>query len=168
MFSVFELYEYARRVRRRFAQKLAELDWAEVERNREASFYSMKNILLHMVDNEDWMVNYVVAGRPQEYVRRRWSEYRSMGEVFAHMDEVEAKTQAYLSRADEEELKRRVKLTLQSGEEFELSVEECILQTFTEQLYHMGELIALLWQMQVEPPPMQWFYNNPRAKTQTK
>ena len=49
------------------------------------------------------------------------------------------------------------------GAVFNLSVEECLLQTFTEQLYHMGELIALLWQLNIEPPQMQWFYNNPRS-----
>jgi hypothetical protein len=29
----------------------------------------------------------------------------------------------------------------------------------------MGELIALLWQEDIEPPKMQWFFNNPRAST---
>jgi hypothetical protein len=29
----------------------------------------------------------------------------------------------------------------------------------------MGELIALLWQEDIEPPRMQWFWNNPRTRT---
>jgi uncharacterized damage-inducible protein DinB len=33
-----------------------------------------------------------------------------------------------------------------------MTVEESLFQTFTEQLYHLGEMIALLWQDGVEPP----------------
>ena len=164
MFTISELYAYACRVRRRFAEKLSELPWAKVDRNREASFYSMKNILLHMVDNEDWIVNWVIPGRGGEYVRRKWAEYTSMETVLTHLEEVERKTRAWLLSMDEEELKRKVKLTLSSGAEFDLAVEECLIQSFTEQIYHMGELIALMWQDNVEPPQMQWFWNNPRLE----
>jgi uncharacterized damage-inducible protein DinB len=163
VFSVFELYEYAATVRRKFVEKLATLPWSEVEKNREASFYSMKNIVLHMIDNEDWIVNYVIPGELHKYVRRKWSEYKSMDEVIAHLNEVEAKTRRFLFTLDDKTLSKKVTLKLQSGEQFELSVEECLFQSFTEQLYHMGELIALMWQINIEPPPMQWFYNTTKS-----
>ncbi|MGA8905698.1 MAG: DinB family protein [Candidatus Bathyarchaeia archaeon] len=163
MFAISELYDYASCVRRRFADRLAELPWETLERNREASFYSMKNILLHMVDNEDWIVNWVIPGRSGDYVRRKWVEYTSIGMVLAHLEEVEKKTRAWLAGIDEDGLRRKVRFTLSSGNEFELVIEECLLQSFTEQLYHMGELIALMWQENIEPPKMQWFWNNPRS-----
>ncbi|MBI4257402.1 MAG: hypothetical protein HY619_00460 [Thaumarchaeota archaeon] len=81
-----------------------------------------------------------------------------------HLNEVEGKTHRYLEVADENELQRRVKFALSSGDIFDLSNEESILQTFTEQIYHIGELIALLWQENIEPPRMQWFWNNPRTR----
>jgi uncharacterized damage-inducible protein DinB len=81
-----------------------------------------------------------------------------------YSNEVEKRTNAYLDKADERELARRVNFTVRFGS-FDLSAEECLLQSFTEQLYHMGELIALLWQEDIEPPKMQWFFNNPRAST---
>ena len=163
MFEISELYAYASRVRRRFAGKLEDLSWAEVERNREASFYSMKNILLHMLDNEDWIVNWVIPGRSGEYVRRKWAEYTSMRMVLAHLDEIEGRNRTWLTGLDEQALKRKVNFTLSSGANFDLTVEECLFQSFTEQMYHMGELIALMWQHNVEPPQMQWFWNNPRT-----
>jgi uncharacterized damage-inducible protein DinB len=164
MFTVSELYDYASRVRRKFADRLAELSWEALERNREASFYSLKNILLQIVDNEDWIVNWVIPGRGDEYVRRKSAEYTSMKMVLERLQAVEGRTKAWLTDMDEEALKRRVKFTPSSGAEFSLSVEECLLQSFTEQLYHIGELIALMWQENVEPPRMQWFWNNPRTK----
>jgi uncharacterized damage-inducible protein DinB len=159
-----ELYSYASTVRRNFAQKLAELPYSVIERNREASFYSMKNILLHMIDNEDWIVGWVIHGKSQEYVRKKSAEYTTMEMMLRHLDEVEARTRDYLKTAQEAELSRRVDFVLSSGKSFNLSVEESLFQSFTEQLYHLGELIALLWQDNIEPPRMQWFWNNPREQ----
>jgi uncharacterized damage-inducible protein DinB len=163
MFEIIELYEYSSRVRRRFAEKLAQLPLDTVAKNREASFYSMKNILLHMIDNEDWMVNWVIPGKSQAYVRKKWEEYADMAAVLNHLNEVEKGTRAYLQGSTQEDFRRRVDFTVSSGT-FNLTVEECLFQSFTEQLYHIGELIALLWQENVEPPRMQWFWNNPREQ----
>jgi uncharacterized damage-inducible protein DinB len=165
MFSIEELHQYPSRVRRKFANKLAELPWSEVEKNREASFYSMKNILLHMIDNEDWIVNWVIRNRSKDYVRRKSEEYTSVKLIFDHLEEVEEKSRQYLAKLDYAELTRRVKLTTSAGQAFDLAVEECLFQSFTEQIYHLGELIALFWQDNIEPPKMQWFWNNPRTNS---
>lgn len=164
MIDIKELYQYWSSVRRRFLEKLETLPWEVVIKNREASWYSMKDILLHIIDNEDMIVGWQVRDRGAEYHRTRdWAEYTTMQMIRDHLDEVEKKTKAYLEQAGEQELARRVNFTVRSGT-FDLSVEDCLLQSFTEQLYHMGELIALLWQENIEPPRMQWFWNNPRAR----
>jgi len=162
MFSIQELHQYSSRVRKKFANKLTELPWSEVEKNREASFYSMKNILLHVIDNEDWMVNWVIPGKLEDYVRRKSEEYTSMQMMLDHLEAVEGKSRRYFAKLDDAELGRSVKLTTSAKQTFNLTVEECLFQSFTEQLYHVGELIALLWQDNIEPPKMQWFWNNPR------
>ncbi len=159
--DIAELYEYSRTVRRRFSNKLSELSWEEVVKNREASFYSMKNVLLHMIDNEDWIVNYAIHEKSKEYSRRSSNDYTNMSMILEHLSEVEKKTLDYFSKATADELKRKVSFELSSGKKFDLTVEECLFQSFTEQLYHLGELICLFWQDDIEPPPMQWFYNKP-------
>lgn len=165
MLTINEIYEYSSRVRRKFLEKVAELPWEEAVKNREASYHSMKNILIHIIDNEDWIVNWVVHNRATEYKRARKPEdYTSIQMIREHLDEVERKTKAYLERADKEMLEKRVNFTLSSGQTFDLSVEDSLFQSFTEQLYHIGELIALLWQQNIEPPTMQYFYNNLGAR----
>ena len=164
MFSIAELYQYSSDVRKKFLEKLETLPWDEVTENREASYYSMRNILIHMIDNEDWIVNWVIYNRAGEYKReRRSEEYLDMKMIRNHLEDIERKTTVYLGGADEGEMRRRVNFTLSSGATFDLSVEESLFQSFTEQIYHLGELIALLWQKDIEPPRMQWFWNNPRA-----
>ena len=162
MFTIKELHQYSSKVRRAFLEKLESLPWETVTKNREASFYSMKDIMLHMIDNEDMVVSGQILRVPDYKRARDWEEYTDMLMIREHLDEVEKKTKAYLEKADENELGRRVNFTVRSGT-FDLSVEECLMQSFTEQLYHMGELIALLWQENIEPPRMQWFWNNPRT-----
>ena len=78
MLDIRELYEYAHKVRARFASKLSEIPWEEVCKNREASFYSIKNILLHMIDNEDWMVNWVIKEKQNQYLRKKWEDYTTI------------------------------------------------------------------------------------------
>jgi len=163
MFSIEELHQYSTSVRNNFATKLAELPWSDVEKNREASFYSMKNILLHMIDNEDWMVNWVIHNQSKDYARRKSEEYTGMKMIQDHLEEVEEKSARYFARLDVTELSRRVKFATMAGPTFDLTVEECLFQSFTEQIYHLGELIALFWQDNIEPPKMQWFWNNPRT-----
>jgi uncharacterized damage-inducible protein DinB len=173
LFTIKELHQYSSTVRRAFLEKLATLPWEAVTKNREASYYSMKDIMLHMIDNEEMIVSgqilknkpLTTAANKSTVVQgaRDWEEYRNMQMIREHLDDVEKKTRAYLEKADENELARRVNFTVRSGT-FDLSVEECLMQSFTEQLYHMGELIALLWQENIEPPKMQWFWNNPRMR----
>jgi uncharacterized damage-inducible protein DinB len=167
--SIPELYNYSSRVRRRFAIKLSELPWSEVTKNREASFYSMRNILIHIIDNEDWIVNWVIHNKSQEYKReKKADDYQTMDEVIEHLNKVEARTKEYLKSAaiKSSEFDRRINFVLSSGKVFDLSVEESLFQSFTEQIYHLGELIALLWQDDIEPPQMQWFWNNPRESSE--
>jgi uncharacterized damage-inducible protein DinB len=141
-----------------------ELSWDALERNREASHHSMKNILIHMMQNEEWIVNWVIQGKSTQYVWAPYKTFTDVGLIRSRLDDVEKRTRDYLHSATNEELSRRVVLTLDSGEQFELAVEECLFQSFTEQIFHLGELIALLWQDNIEPPKMQWFYNNPRRR----
>ena len=164
MFTIKELYQYSSDVRRKFLEKLDSMPWEEVTKNREASYYSMKDIMLHMIDNEDMIVRQQIL-KVSDYKRaREWEDYTNMQMIREHIDGVEKKTKVYLEKADERELGRRIDFTVRSGS-FDLSAEECLLQSFTEQLYHLGELVALLWQENIEPPRMQWFWNNPRLST---
>ena len=162
MFTIQELHEYSSRVRKSFASKLAELPWSEVEKNRESSFYSMKGILVHILENEDWMVNGVVHNKSKEYPRRKPDEFTSMKMVLDYLNQVEERSRRFFATLNDDVLAKRVKLVTAAGQTFDLAVEECLFQSFTEQLYHIGELISLFWQDNIEPPKMQWFWNNPR------
>jgi uncharacterized damage-inducible protein DinB len=122
----------------------------------------MKGILVHMIDNEDWMINGVISNKSKDYPRKKSAEFTSMKMVLDFLEQVDERSSSYFAQLNNVELARPVKLTISTGQTFDLTVEECLFQSFTEQLYHLGELIALFWQDNIEPPKMQWFWNNPR------
>ena len=74
MFTVRELHQYSSTVRWAFLEKLASLPWEAVTKNREASFYSMKDIMLHMIDNEDMVVSGQILKVPDYKKARDWDE----------------------------------------------------------------------------------------------
>jgi len=118
LLNIKDLYAYAHSVRSKFASKLSELPWEEV----------CKNTLLHIIDNEDWMVNWVIKGKIDQYVRRKWEDYTSIEQVLEHMPEVERKTDAYFRTLSSKELSRTSRLKVRDSE-FTLTVEECLLQS---------------------------------------
>ena len=109
------------------------------------------------------MLSSAILGKGRDYREKNFKAFHDMLAVLAYLDKVELKTRAYLKNVGERELRRKVRLQFSPrGAVYDMSVEECLYQSITEQLYHLGELIALLWQEDIKPPSMEWFSNNPR------
>lgn len=159
-----ELFEYDRTVRHRFLEVLARLPWAELIKNREASYHSLRNIFLHCLAVEEHLVQRFARGQRDPWPRIDFEAFEEWSMIKAWVQRVEAETDAFLTQLSEEALDHIVGFRRSCGEILPLTVEDVLLQCLTEQLYHRGELIALLWQMDVEPPPMQWFLNLPAAR----
>lgn len=72
------------------------------------------------------------------------------------MEHVEARLQKYVTSLTPKELSRIYTTTNDLGESVEISVEDVLIHLVEEEIHHRGEIIALLWQMGVEPPVMGW------------
>jgi len=150
------LLEYSHVLRNRYLEELAILPWEEVEKSRGASFDSMKNIFLHTLDAEDRMVNYVIPGRVKEWVSRSPDEFESIDSIRKRVKEVESKTRTYVARMTPAELERKVEVSRAGMPPVSVRVEDILIHVVFENVHHFGELIALLWQIDVEPPHMGW------------
>jgi uncharacterized damage-inducible protein DinB len=62
----------------------------------------------------------------------------------------------YLDPLPTKGLNKTYASTSDDGKTFEITAEDVLIHVFEEEVHHRGELIALLWQMNVEPPPMGW------------
>lgn len=154
MVEVRELLEYNQNVRHEYFEKLASIPWREFTKNREASFHSIRNIFIHALNAMDYWLDFV---QNEELLsKRKFDEYKTFDEVRAYMEHVENRMVGYLDSLLAGDLKGKHKVTCDGGETIEVTAEDILIHVFEEEVHHRGELIALLWQMNIEPPPMGW------------
>ena len=154
--DVRSLLEYNAEVRRRYFTTLTKLPWGEFVKNREASWHSMRNILIHTLGAIDHWLDFLQDEKRR--LRRDFDDYKSIEDVQAYMDHVEERMRNYLSSLTSEQLNRKYNVTNDAGQKIEITAEDVLVHVFEEEVHHRGELIALLWQVGVEPPLMGWKY----------
>ena len=161
MVTVQWLCNYDRKVRLRYLEKLMQLPWSELIKNREASHHSIRNITLHSLFVMYRLIEHVI--QEKEIDQMDFDAYDSPEKFKEYMKRVDDLIEGFMSTLTDSEVGRMVQFRRMDGSVTLMTVEEVLLQAFTEQMYHRGEIIALLWQMGVEPPPMQWFLNRPNT-----
>jgi uncharacterized damage-inducible protein DinB len=151
--NTLKLMEYSQFLRHKYLETLSKMPWEDVIKDRGASFPSLKDIFLHMVFVLDAYVNYALQGNPK-YPNFDNSDKDSIEKIQKYMEEVEAKANAYLSKVTPEELAKKIERKQRDGSTIQIPVEQMLLEFFQEETHHRGELIALLWQIDVAPPHM--------------
>ena len=150
-----ELLEYSQYLRHSYLEALGKLPWEEVVKDRGASFNSLRNIYLHSVSVLDFYVNHVIKG-DANYPRMNYDDYDNIEKIYKYLEQVESNANAYLNRVTPVELSRKIERKQRDGSTFIVTVEDILIDLFQEETHHRGELIALLWQMDVSPPHIGW------------
>ena len=153
--KVLKMLEYSQYLRHSYFDVLSKLSWDEFVKVRNASFDSLRDIFLHCVEVLDRYVNHRIRGNPEK-PRIDFNDYDSIEKVKAYLDQVESEVNEYLNKVTPEELVRVVTLKSKDGSSVQISVEDVLIHLFQEEIHHMGEFIALLWQMDIEPPHLGW------------
>jgi len=151
-----KLFEYSQTLRDRYLEQVAALPWEEIIRSRGASFDSLRNILLHTIDAEDKLVNYIIPRKAQEWVSRNPDDFPDMESIRKRAREAESKAKTYVAKLDSTELERKVEMPRRGTPSITVRVEDVLVHAALENIHHFGELIALLWQIDQEPPHMGW------------
>lgn len=158
--DAIRLIRYTHAARRRYLKTLGELPWDEVVKDRGASFSSIRDIFLHSLDMEDMVINYVIPGKYEEFsppiLRKDYGKFIDVGSVEKRVNEVEEKVDAYLSSLTQRELDMKRKLPWRKDLPIILRIEDILVFVAIENISHMGELIAVLWQMDKQPPFLSW------------
>lgn len=156
--EIRRLYAYNRAVLERYIRALERLPWAVVSKNRETGHRTMKDTMVHILIVHDAWVNYVAKGRVKELkaARNRFERPRSMREVKAFMAQVWYGVDSLLAAIDDKALRKRVKAPWMPGK---YTLADAFMQASIEQAHHLGEIIAVMWQMDKEPPAMTWIEN---------
>lgn len=154
MVDVKALIEYNEEVRHRYFDSLRKLPWAEFVKNREASWHSMRNIFIHTLGAVDYWLNFLQ--NEEVHSRKEFDDYKTIAEVSEYMRHIEKRTHKYLNSLTEQRLMKKYRATNNAEETIEVTAEDVLIHVFEEEVHHRGELIALMWQINVEPPLMGW------------
>lgn len=154
MVEVRRLLEYNESVRHRYFESFAKLSWEEFTKNREASFHSIRNIFVHTLNAIDYWLDFLQ--KENLHSKKRFDEYGIFEEVRAYMEHVEKRMLDYFNSLPIQGLSKKYTITGDHEKTVEITAEDVLIHVFEEEVHHRGELIALLWQMNIEPPPMGW------------
>lgn len=155
MVDIRKLIEYNEDVRHRYLNVLAKLPWNDFVKNRKASWHSLRNIFIHTLGAADHWLDLLTG---QRQIRKGFDDYKTMKDVENYMHHVETRMRDYLNSLTPEGLMATFRVTNDASEAVEVTAEDVLIHVFEEEVHHRGELIALLWQMDIEPPPMGWKY----------
>lgn len=149
MVDIRDLLAYNDAERRAFFKAFAKLSWREFVKNREASFHSIRNIFIHTLNaTENWL-NFLQNDNQRS--KKKFEEYKSLKEIGVYMRHVEKHMRDYLETLSPENLKKKYEVG-PKGETETKTAEDILVHVFEEEVHHRGELIALFWQMGIEPP----------------
>ena len=154
MVEIRELLEYNDETRRKYLESFARLPWSEFVKDRGASWGSIRNIFIHTLGAIDYWLDFLQ--KENLHSRRKHDEYRTFEEVKTYMEHVEKRMRNYLDTLPGGGLKKKYIVKNDSDETVEITVEDVLIHIFEEEVHHRGEIIALLWQMNVEPPVIGW------------
>ena len=153
-----DLVGYNRRVFERFERSAVRRGWAAAVKNHGTGHLSVKNTLVHVLNvHEAWLVaiaqeKWSVFDAPG----RRPDAVRSWKELRAYRERVWAGEDALLKCLTETSLRRRVRAPWMPGR---YTLADAVLQVTLEQAHHLGEVIAIYWQADRQPPAMTWIEN---------
>ena len=121
----------------------------------DASFLTPLGILTHMANVESaWMD--VVEGNPNpKWGRVSTKEHTTLAPVRAYAEEVRARTHRLVDGLTEAELQRSCPVGWKTGAPA-FTVEQILFTIVTHEHFHRGEIQAVLWQRDIEPPALDY------------
>jgi uncharacterized damage-inducible protein DinB len=152
-----EWAEYNIHAREGYLAVFEKLPTEELSRDRSASYPSLLQIQTRIRGAQWWWLKN--ASRPPGPPELTdISDPPSLEEVQRFEREVDAAVRKYFHELSEADLDRKYPAPKSAGysKEIEITVRDTLLHLLEEEIQRRGELNALLWQLNVEPPVLDW------------
>jgi uncharacterized damage-inducible protein DinB len=161
MVSTIDLMDFVHELREDFFESAAKLGWKEFTKDRGVSMLSFRDVFLHLAYVEEQHVTQFCENRPtpwmREVMRIPRDQFRTLASVRRRLREVRAMGDTRFKRWNTpEELEKPAVWVAEGKYPNRLSRDSALAQCLTEHLLHLGEVEAMLWQMDVKPPTTFW------------
>ncbi len=150
-------FAYLAEARRGYFTTLEKLSPAELQRDRGASFPTLIDVLAHSQGGYwFWMTGCSPSAFPPP--EREPGEMPTVRELLDFETYLQERIRKYLASLTEADLARVVSRKKGHGSDHDcdIPIRDVLWHLVEEELQHRGELNALLWQIDVEPPVHSW------------
>jgi uncharacterized damage-inducible protein DinB len=157
--AIRDWYAYNSYVRRRYLDALSKLAPEELSRERGASYPTLIELFKHSLDGVASFVQRMSALHSLSNPQFACPEPPSLDDLTHYTDHLEGQVKRFLATLTEEDLERSFLVPKEPpwwDEDFMAPVRGTLYHLVEEELQHRGELNALLWQIDVEPPVIDW------------
>lgn len=148
-----DFFAYNAFVRKRYLSMIVKLPKKTLAKDRGASFPTILDIHVHTLDVLNSWLHVYEAGKDTPELKGL-----SVPQVKKLESEVDAHIQGFMRKLSAADLKKPFEFTAVSGKRVRVSsLGDVLWHLIEEELQHRGELNALLWQEDIEPPVTGWF-----------
>ncbi len=154
MKEISELYRYNSIVRKKYLDAIEKLPWEEVVRDRGASFPSIRDVFLHVLDAYRFWFRTIIKGEPydRDYYLKQAASVKGVDEMRKFESELDSLVTEIIQNLREEDLSRVFVVQRSDGTKRDAPMEAILLHMIEEELQHRGEINCMFWQQNVDPP----------------
>ncbi len=153
--AIREWYNYNTYVRKKYLELLQTLPASELSKDRGASFPSLLDICSHIFFAYRLWFDERYWGKPLDKADRFGRTCNSIEELESEEARMDPYILSFIEQLTPEDLSRWIE-SPNEGKVLRFNVRSMLWHLVEEELQHRGELNALLWQMNIDPPITGW------------
>jgi uncharacterized damage-inducible protein DinB len=148
---ILNFYRYNSDVRKKYLAAIERLPWEEVVKDHGASFRSIRNVFVHVLNAYRYWFQYAVKDNPKEYKGINLDNCKSIQDMRKCEAEVDAMVMSLIESLREEDL-HKIYVIHADDTTYHVSLEAILMHMIEEELQHRSEINCMFWQQDVDPP----------------
>jgi uncharacterized damage-inducible protein DinB len=154
--QIREWYSFNSEARKKYLKTLSALPRRALLKDRGASFPSLLDIFVHVLDAHMWWLVYAYHDRAADF-KRKAGQIKTIAQARQYDHELAKTVSGFMRRLDSRVLSSTFAFTYPPGHPRgkglrKVRTRDMVLQLIAEDLQHRGELNGLLWQIGAEVP----------------
>lgn len=153
MQHILNFYRYNSAVRKKYLDAIEKLPWQEIVKDRGASFHSIRDVFLHVLDAYRYWFEYGIKDNLKGYHRIDRASFKGVDDMRRYEHQVDSAVMTLVEGLREEDLSRVYVIHYhdEAPHVRERTMETILIHMIEEELQHRGEINCMLWQQDVDP-----------------
>ena len=134
--------------------------------NHETAWLSLKDTLLYIIWADDTWINHSIQDIENPNRPFNYSKYQTWYSIEEYNSKITSKVDKYLSSIRQEDLDIKVYRANNDDIRRISRIKDVLIHIITEEIHHRGEMIGILWQMNIQPPDIDTFAEQKNFKAE--